>query len=250
MNENQLGKYLLYALGEIILVVIGILIAFNANNWNEQRKSRAIELKYFKNLKTDLLADIISIEDMIAHSDKKINAARSLKINSDRLDISSLFDFANNIQDLLWVNEFRPNNNTFEEMKNSGHYSSIQNDYLKFKLMDLQKTYSEIDRANEHFRNDYNVFLEDFIHYVDWGKYYDLPNSNIAELETSFDSAYVNSHETQLKAEIQVLFKNKVFLNNLYLFEVNYTYIKNSFINTKRQVNEMVKILSTEIDKG
>ena len=37
-EKNKLGKYVSYAIGEVILVVIGILIAVNINNWNEQRK--------------------------------------------------------------------------------------------------------------------------------------------------------------------------------------------------------------------
>ena len=39
LTENRLGKYLLYAIGEILLVVIGILIALSINNWNEERKN-------------------------------------------------------------------------------------------------------------------------------------------------------------------------------------------------------------------
>ena len=44
MEKNKTGKYLKYAIGEIILVVIGILIALQINNWNEDRKRRAIEI--------------------------------------------------------------------------------------------------------------------------------------------------------------------------------------------------------------
>ncbi len=43
--ENKTTKYLLYAFGEILLVVIGILIALQVNNWNEGRKQRQVELK-------------------------------------------------------------------------------------------------------------------------------------------------------------------------------------------------------------
>jgi sensor domain CHASE-containing protein len=43
INENKTGKYLKYAIGEIILVVIGILIALQINNWNEQRKQKNLE---------------------------------------------------------------------------------------------------------------------------------------------------------------------------------------------------------------
>lgn len=50
INENRISKYLLYAIGEIILVVIGILIALQINNWNENRKSAKQENLYLKRL--------------------------------------------------------------------------------------------------------------------------------------------------------------------------------------------------------
>lgn len=55
LTENKFSKYLLYAIGEIILVVIGILIALQINNSNELNKQRAKEVQFLKNLKSDLI---------------------------------------------------------------------------------------------------------------------------------------------------------------------------------------------------
>src|SRR5210317_1021130 len=57
MNENKTGKYLKYAIGEIVLVVIGILIALSINNWNEDRKNRIYEKRALKELLTSLKKD-------------------------------------------------------------------------------------------------------------------------------------------------------------------------------------------------
>jgi len=46
LQQNKIGSYLKYAIGEIFLVVIGILIALQVNNWNEQRKSREAETNF------------------------------------------------------------------------------------------------------------------------------------------------------------------------------------------------------------
>jgi hypothetical protein len=54
MEKNIIGKYLKYAIEEIILVVIGILIALQINNWNEDRKSHKVELKLLVDLKANL----------------------------------------------------------------------------------------------------------------------------------------------------------------------------------------------------
>ncbi len=66
MNENRVSTYLLYALGEIVLVVIGILIAFSIDSWNEDRQKRDLETRYLKEIKVSLEADITSGERIIS----------------------------------------------------------------------------------------------------------------------------------------------------------------------------------------
>ena len=58
MEQNKTGKYLKYAIGEIVLVVIGILIALSINNWNENRKDISLKESYIENLIVDLNKDI------------------------------------------------------------------------------------------------------------------------------------------------------------------------------------------------
>ena len=62
LNENKMGKYFKYAIGEIILVVIGILIALQVNNWNQSNQQKVIEQTYLKNLLNDLKDQKASIE--------------------------------------------------------------------------------------------------------------------------------------------------------------------------------------------
>ena len=62
LSKNKLNKYLIYALGEIALVVIGILIALQINNWNEKRKEHALENVYLKSIEKDLEATKKNLE--------------------------------------------------------------------------------------------------------------------------------------------------------------------------------------------
>jgi len=62
IRDNKVSKYIIYAFGEIILVVIGILIALQINNLNEQGKSDTLTSTYLNNLKLDLLSDLSGIE--------------------------------------------------------------------------------------------------------------------------------------------------------------------------------------------
>jgi len=246
LTENKFSKYLLYALGEIALVMIGILLALQVNNWNEERKQRQVEIKYFGNLKNDLLADIQRLDTIIVFSHNKVSAARNVKRRADQDSIGSLYDFSDDLLVLFFVDEFRPNDNTYNEMKSSGNFSTLRNDELKLKLMNLRKSYIEIGALQEHMRYDFNVFLEDFEKYVDWGKYFVLPKSNIPKLDFVYDALYMDSHSDLMEKEIRELFKSKVFLNNIFLLEINFTYNIDLLQKTKSQINEIIGILERE----
>jgi len=248
LTNNRFSKYLLYAIGEILLVVIGILIALQVNNWNEERKERRVEIKFFRNLKNDLHADIERLDYMIDLATTKVKASQNVKLLSDRDSVGSLYDFSDDMLDLIFVDEFKPNDNTYDEMKSSGNFSSIRNDSLKLKLMNLRKTYVDIEGSQKHMRNDFDLFLADFEKYIDWGKYFDLRKSNIPKLDFVYDSVYIESHTSHMNAEVQELFRNKIFLNNIFLLEVNYAYHIDLLNTTKTQIGEIMDLLNQELE--
>ena len=58
LNEGKTVKYLKYAFGEFVLVVLGILVAFQVNNWNEGRKLELVRLELIENLKADFQVNL------------------------------------------------------------------------------------------------------------------------------------------------------------------------------------------------
>jgi hypothetical protein len=85
MEKNKTGKYLKYAIGEIILVVIGILIALSINNWNESRKQSTSEKEFITSIKNDLKQDKAFILLIVEILEPKIEANKTL--NSDLLNL-------------------------------------------------------------------------------------------------------------------------------------------------------------------
>ena len=81
MGKNKTGKYLKYAIGEIVLVVIGILIALQINNWNEQRRNSAEEKIIITNLREEfaLLQNDLQLKVDILNNSKK-SAERWMKL--------------------------------------------------------------------------------------------------------------------------------------------------------------------------
>ena len=70
LSENRFSRYMVYAIGEIALVVIGILIALQINNWNEINKNKEKELKVLMNLK----ADFITTKSNLIQADENLSA--------------------------------------------------------------------------------------------------------------------------------------------------------------------------------
>ena len=69
LAENKVSKYLLYAFGEIILVVIGILIALGVNNWNQERQDRRSGDDLLVRIHRDLVKDTVDFNRAIMHND-------------------------------------------------------------------------------------------------------------------------------------------------------------------------------------
>ena len=84
LMENKTGKYFKYAIGEIILVVIGILIALQINNWNELRKQKLVEINILEGIRTDILKDTIDLNFNIS--------AYSRYIKSDSIVLNHLIN--------------------------------------------------------------------------------------------------------------------------------------------------------------
>ena len=78
LMENKTSKYLKYAIGEIVLVVIGILIALQINNWNEGRKKNQKEAILIKNIVEDLYIDAAYIDQALNELDEQLGVVDQL----------------------------------------------------------------------------------------------------------------------------------------------------------------------------
>jgi hypothetical protein len=95
LNEGKTARYLKYAIGEILLVVIGIIIALQINNWNENNKERAFELKMLEQIKLALIEDKKHFEMMKERmSQLKSITDRIVDIiaNEENIDVDTQFN--------------------------------------------------------------------------------------------------------------------------------------------------------------
>ena len=161
LSSGQAQRYLLYAIGEIALVVIGILIALQVNNWNEERKDHTIQKKYLLSFLSDLRRDSIilhhSIKDVKSLQDGYTNYVFTMYKTQ-----ASTEEFVDLISSQTWpANAFILNDNTYSEMTSSGNLNLIHNDLLKQSIIEYYKEYqvaaSSIEQMN---RSGLDIFLQ------------------------------------------------------------------------------------------
>jgi hypothetical protein len=149
LTENKFSKYLLYAVGEIVLVVIGILIALSINNWNEGRKESNLELETLSGLYNDIANNKIKIDIMISR-DSIINTGNQhilslLQDDNSSFNDSLQFSFGSiNRYDI-----FFPQQMAYETLKSKG-LLTIKNDSLREQVIEL---YDETYLINSHIRD-------------------------------------------------------------------------------------------------
>ena len=148
IKENRASKYMLYAIGEIILVVIGILIALQINNWKEENSNRALEKQMMSNLNSEFRNNLNKIQESIIQYKQTEDAIRFLmskmQASSDELKQHNIDSLLANAVDVF---DYRPTQNTLTEILSSGNLKLISNDSIKYNLLQWSAELNEINEA-------------------------------------------------------------------------------------------------------
>jgi hypothetical protein len=159
LTENRFSKYLLYAIGEIVLVVIGILIALQINDANDTRKERVKEVNYLENIKTDLQINIHEMDRYLSIRTGCIEAAQRIIAHFEGEPITDYDAFNADGVSIYGWQKFYQSNNTFQELVNSGNLALISNQSIKTMLLDLESLYKKMKSEEDHFRFDTETLI-------------------------------------------------------------------------------------------
>lgn len=224
LSENKFSKYLIYAIGEIVLVVIGILIALSINNWNEVQKGKMKATTILEAIRSDMVKDLERIEDLKPYWGEEILFFKKV-FPSYKYPID-----IENIVDLDTINQvnystlfdydapFRSNTSAFDAMIADGNSELITNDSL---FLNIQKFYTFNVPTNESLfeilrqrSSDLNYKYAHLITYK--------PYKNISDLTDEY-----------LIADLNIYFRSK-----------NFYYWRTFIINQKH-----LKDIINQIDK-
>ncbi|MFS4418827.1 DUF6090 family protein [Maribacter sp. 2307ULW6-5] len=137
LSEGKTGKYFKYAIGEIVLVVIGILIALQVNNWNQNQKNRELSKLYVENFIKSVESDIVFLNDRIKINEKQIQNITSIinTLSSQKnLSESKLTSFFEQNYSLGFESYFIPELSTFRQFESNDGGVLIENKKLTDKI--------------------------------------------------------------------------------------------------------------------
>ncbi|GGG44925.1 hypothetical protein GCM10011414_13120 [Croceivirga lutea] len=147
LSENRFSKYLLYAIGEIILVVIGILIALQINNWNEQRKENIKEQALLKRLEKEFVSNREQLLTKIQLRNNLIENCRQLLVYFDNPESASRDSI------LVYLSTVQPP--TFDPIQNdlvsSGTIEILKNEELKQLLVNWSTDVIQLQEVEQIF---------------------------------------------------------------------------------------------------
>jgi hypothetical protein len=237
LDENKTGRYLKYAIGEIVLVMIGILLALQVNTWNNDRQLKKDELKVLKSLKEEFNENLKNFDIAYKfHSNRKKAIETLIASNHRELSLDSLRRLDGNINNNYTFDAFQ---GIYNSVINSGKIGLISNDSLKIKIARFQ------DLLNDYKEEETNVML------FTWNNLYpfQLDNSKLNFNITHQIKETSENEQMELKENIIQLIESDKYEN---LLVYVYGYMRGIFIEGPILREEMISItnlLDREIEK-
>ncbi|MBN4047144.1 hypothetical protein JYU05_01205 [bacterium AH-315-P13] len=232
IKENKASKYMLYAIGEILLVMIGILLALQVNNWNENRKAVLNEIatanELYNELDKNLRYTQKKLEQWLFRKTATEDLLDSIKVKEQMLTSES---FEVLLAGILGFGDFAPLDSKFGKILSSEQISFSKSDSLIDKMIDLKANYNALKSFYQ-----YNVDT-----WKDVTQPYLIQNYSLSTMTVYFeDSQSYKSHKKHIK-----LINDPVFVNiveNIRGDITPFIGLMNKCINQIKELKELIAI--------
>ncbi len=239
--ENKTSKYFKYAIGEIVLVVIGILIALSINNWNEQRKNSSIEKETLISLKSDLESALDQLNHKIFQNiDYKTRDSILLDVIHFKKEIS-----IDSLESLtlghIWSPGFDPELGTLNEILSTGKMGIIKNVSLRKHISTWNKYMDElmeVDNKLAYFDLQVKTPL--------YSKNLAYKNGMSKLINNGSDLGY-QFPKSNFEWNSKALLQSKEFENMLSNYMIYSKIQRIRLLDIKQNINEMIALINQDI---
>lgn len=167
LTENKFSKYLIYAIGEIILVVIGILIALQLNNYNDSLSQNDLEQKAIHNLKLDFEYNKSELNKAIGELTATRSACFTI-LNQTGNKHQETFDVDSLLQEAPSLPQYYPQNGFLMDLINSGNLGMISDDDLRYTLSSWLPSLETLKNTEDALTSYNNLFIQFIIKNGSW----------------------------------------------------------------------------------
>lgn len=215
--NKRFGKYSLYAIGEVLILIFGIAIAVQVNNWDQRRQNKIVEISILKSIKADLENDLEAIPIDISLHEEGIESS---KIILDHLENNRPYNDSLSYHFLasFYVTELFPTSGGIQTLKSIG-VNTISNESLRKKIIDLYDVRYTFMRylgeiiTDSYVYNENNILSTRF----DQAAFYDDPMT-----KKEWDGGMVPMDYEGLKDDSEFKFHLKSFKNGIEHYLSNY----------------------------
>jgi hypothetical protein len=231
MEQNKTSRYFKYAIGEIVLVVIGILIALQINNWKQEQHNNALTLDYLENFKKDLINDTIMFNQAIKRATKTIKKDNAILKITDFNFISgdSLFNILS-VHHSMRI--YQINNSTYSKLLNTGFTEA--------------KAYKDLfNTINLYYTVEYKTYGE----FIEWDEEQtiDMYNSEFSSFNNLDLSKINNALNEESRNEIVRFILSNQFRNRLFADYNRKGRVVNRIIIQKEVATELLKLIDAKL---
>ncbi|SRR6056297_106379 len=188
LNEDKTSKYFKYAIGEIVLVVIGILIALQINTWNEERKDSIEERAILENLLENLVLAKQQSESLISEeTDLKKLLINVLGVETNSVEIDTLTISDAMFKNAVWdLQSDLPTINAYDNLKNTNKLSLIKNKNISEKFNDLDFRFNKLNNVLEDRLSVHQIRIDDI--FENDINFIPIVKTNVTEINISNES--------------------------------------------------------------
>ena len=225
LSKNKFNKYFLYAIGEIVLVMIGILLALQVSNWNENRKIQKQSNNYKKTIVSDLVQDTLSINKLIKKTKGyRKNISNYFKyidsLQPSRSNLKKLSDSLTKVR--FFYMKYYPVNKSYKQMETTKNGELLSKEQREF-LLELLSNQEEIDIII-HNQLQIAITNKDKSNELTG-----MPNGIYEKLDA------INSKERQIQALIHIHMQMNA-VDDLY------SYIESYCVNLKKKIDNNIHL--------
>ena len=229
LTENKTGKYLKYAIGEIILVVIGILIALQINNWNEHRKFKLNDLRLCKELLNDALADSVFYESRLTGLNRlKSTVNYILKKPELRKPDSVILEVVDKGDNFFYHTGFRYLSNVVYNSKNS---------------LQILQSKSVINTLRRYFlQYDYVAASFERLNRINEMELYPLKKKHM--------NLFIALDKTQDLSILNTIYDDEAVQKSIFIIDGNINTAMDQLLLFQENNRELIKVLKGRINNG